>query len=143
MAFQTAKTMGWSTWDRLKRGYEEATGSGIVGGLPWKEADEPNLGTTHPTSDVKEREAREVELGSSGWNDKNCKDERLMGGGLVEENPWRTNDEEDKKSKLSNLTEIKSEVKPELEIFKMKKNEDDVNKVVEGNSDPLGVGFNF
>lgn len=25
VALQTARTMGWSTWDRLKRGYEEAT----------------------------------------------------------------------------------------------------------------------
>ncbi|KAG0144470.1 hypothetical protein CROQUDRAFT_134376 [Cronartium quercuum f. sp. fusiforme G11] len=39
-AIQTAKTVGWSTWDRLKRGYEEATkvSSSISGGREgWEE----------------------------------------------------------------------------------------------------------
>lgn len=142
LAFQTAKTMGWSTWDRLKRGYEEATGSGIGGGSPWKESDEPNPGFHQPKVDVKEREGREAELGSGGWDDQTQKkDERLMRE-LVEENPWRTNEDEDQRKKISDPKLTKpTETKPELEILKMKNADDGVKNGVGQDSDPLGVGL--
>ncbi|KAH9824871.1 protein-tyrosine phosphatase-like protein [Melampsora americana] len=143
MAFQTAKTMGWSTWDRLKRGYEEATGSGI-GGLPWREADEANLRIENPKADVKSREA---ELGSGVWDDKQKdQDERRMRE-LVEDNPWRTVDNEDRykknhDSQFSTLSESKPEPKAESEGLKMNHSKDeDVNNVMDKDSDPLGVGL--